>query len=96
MAAIFSLGITLTLKYVSWSLTPQGGTHLALWVVPLLREAKDGTSWERGIVDVKKLKIARYPMQVDNPFVDAQHYAEIGREELAKLGLAAIVQGLGD
>jgi 4-amino-4-deoxy-L-arabinose transferase-like glycosyltransferase len=97
VAAIFCLGIAPilsrnALKYDTWSLTPQGGTHLALWVVPLVREAKDGTPWERGIVDVKKLKIARYPTRPDNPFIDSQHYAEIARKELAKLGLGAIIK----
>ena len=96
-AAIFTLGIAPTLsrnvlKYHSWSLTPQGGVHLALWVVPLVREAKDGTPWERGMRDVRKLKIARYGVEADQPFADVRHYEEIGREELAKLGLGAIVK----
>src|SRR5262249_33143898 len=37
-----------------WSLTPQTGMHLARWIVPLTREASDGTPWRQGYIDVEK------------------------------------------
>ena len=53
MAAIFALFVAPILarnvtQYGAWSLTSQGGAHLALWVAPLVREAKDGTPWQAG------------------------------------------------
>ena len=32
--------------YRSWSLTPQSGNHMANWIVPLVKEAMDGTPRE--------------------------------------------------
>ena len=34
-------------EHRAFALTAQGGMHLAYWVVPLVKEAKDGTPWER-------------------------------------------------
>jgi len=97
MVAIFGLAIAPMLarnvtQYGAWSLTNQGGSHLALWVVPLVREAKDGTPWERGSAEMEKQVRARFPQKTDNPFTESQHYAEIGRAELVKLGLPAIAK----
>lgn len=77
-------------QFGSWSLTPQAGGHLALWVVPLVREAKDGTLWEKGSAEMERVKIARYGPAPRNPFVNSQQFAEIGREELGKLGMVAV------
>ena len=79
-------------QYGSWSLTTQGGMHLAAWIAPLVREAKDGTPWERGSKEIAMRKVERYGRGPTNPFVQASQFAEIGREELGKLGLAAIAK----
>ena len=97
MAAIFALCIAPILarnatQYGSWALTNQGGTHLALWIVPLVQEAKNGTPWEHGTAKMEKRVRERFPQKAANPFVESQHYAVVGREELAKLGIAAIVK----
>ncbi len=97
MAAIFGLCIAPIItrnlmQYGSLSLTNQGGSHLALWVAPLVREAKEGTSWERGSAEVEKRTRERFPERAANPFTESEHYAEIGREELARLGPMAIVK----
>lgn len=94
---IFCLCVTPVLmrnvtQYDAWSLTPQGGAHLALWVAPLVREAKDGTPWARGSAEVENYKVAKYGQATTNPFTNSKQYSEIGREELAKLGLGAIVK----
>lgn len=95
--AIFCLSITPTLfrnvtKYDAWSLTPQGGGHLALWVAPLVREGKDGTLWAKGSAEVEILKAVKYGPAPANPFTNSKQYAAIGREELAKLGIAAVAK----
>jgi hypothetical protein len=79
-------------QYDAWSLTPQGGAHLALWVAPLVRQAKDGTPWAKGSAEIAKRKAAKFGTPSDNPFVDAGQFAEIGRDELAKLGYPAIAK----
>ena len=79
-------------QYGSWSLTDQGGAHLALWIAPLVREAKDGTPWERASAEAERRTVARFGAKPTNPFVSSQHYAAIGREQLAELGPAAIVK----
>lgn len=95
--AIFCLCITPVLlrnviQYDAWSLTPQGGGHLALWIAPLVREGKDGTPWAKGSAEIKKLKVAKYGPASANPFTNSMQFAEIGREELAKLGLGAVAK----
>jgi hypothetical protein len=78
--------------YGAWTLTPQGGAHLALWVVPLVKEAKDGTPWERGAAEMAQRKASRFGERADNPFVESRQYAEIGREALSQLGMAAVIK----
>ncbi len=79
-------------QYGSWSLTTQGGMHLAAWIAPLVREGKDGTPWERGSKEIAMRKVERYGRGPTNPFVQSSQFAEIGREELRKLGLAAVAK----
>ncbi len=51
-AAILALAIAPVVarnyaQYGAFALTPQGGMHLTRWVVPLTKEAQDGTSWTK-------------------------------------------------
>ena len=78
--------------YGAWALTPQGGGHLAFWIVPLVREAKDGTLWAKGAADSQARITARFGEQSPNPFVNSRHNEEVAREELSELGFAAIVK----
>ena len=73
MAAIFALFVAPILtrnvtQYGAWSLTDQGGAHLALWVAPLVRQAKDGTSWEQGSAEMQKRVRERFGAESPNPF----------------------------
>lgn len=81
------------LTYGSWSLTSQGGLHLAYWVVPLVKEAKDGTPWEKTSQAMANRVKERYPARTGNdPFEESRRTAEVGREALAELGYFAIAK----
>jgi 4-amino-4-deoxy-L-arabinose transferase-like glycosyltransferase len=96
-AAIFSLCIAPVLwrnvsYYKTWSLTSQTGTHLALWVVPLVKEARDGTPWAQTFDDMQRRMNERYPVSAANEFEQSRRDTTIAREELAKLGVGAITK----
>jgi hypothetical protein len=75
------------LAYGAPELSSQSGAHLALWVVPLVREAEDGTPHSVGAsaigaeFDERFAGIAR-----DNPFAVSGGLKVIAREKLAELG----------
>ena len=97
VSAIFALSIAPVLwrnvsYYGSWSLTSQGGLHLAYWIVPLVKEARDGTPWAIGYEGMEKAVRERFPIATDNPFEQSRRYEIVGREELAKLGVVPIAK----
>ncbi len=75
-----------------WSLTPQSGIHLALWVVPLVKEATDGTPWQRSYNDIQRRVDTRYPTPTPDPFEQSRRYNEIALEELATLDIRAMAK----
>lgn len=79
-------------KYGSWSLTSQTGIHLAGWVAPLVKQAKDGTPWRKTYDVIQKRAHDRFGKLSENQFKRSQQYAEIAREELVQLGPAAAVK----
>jgi 4-amino-4-deoxy-L-arabinose transferase-like glycosyltransferase len=79
-------------QYDSWALTPQAGVHLARWVVPLVQEARNGTPWARGQAEMEERVRERFGPPAANPFEESRRYNEIGREELGKLGTAAMAK----
>ena len=79
-------------EYGSWSLTSQSGVHFALWVVPFVKEAKDGTPWIKTHEDLKQRVEERFGPPSANPFVMSDRYQQLRREELAKLGYGAIAK----
>jgi len=97
MAALFCVAVTPivarnVMQYGAWSLTNQGGSHLALWVAPLVREAKDGTPWERGSATMEQRARERFGPKADNPFAESRRYAKLGREALLELGPGAVLR----
>lgn len=76
-------------QYGTIALTPQGGAHLLFWVVPLAKEASDGTPIAKTIDAMRARVNARYPTDTGNPFESSRRYAEIGRPALQELGFAA-------
>lgn len=80
-------------EHGAWSLTAQGGHHLAYWVLPLVKEFADGTPRETTTKDVSARVAARFgPMPTGRPFEDSARYSTFAREELAKLGFGAVVR----
>jgi 4-amino-4-deoxy-L-arabinose transferase-like glycosyltransferase len=79
-------------EHKAFALTPQGGLHLAYWVVPLVKEAKDGTPWERTVEAMNRRVKAKYPSLGKEPFEASRLTAEVGREALVELGYPAIVK----
>jgi hypothetical protein len=77
--------------YGSWALTPQGGLHLAGWIVPLVKEARDRTPWMQTSEDMERLTRERFGPPHDL-FELSRQYSAVGRERLAALGAPAIVK----
>lgn len=80
------------LKYGAWTLTAQGGTHLAIWVAPLVREAKDGTLWQQGAADILRRAGERFGPTPANPFEASRQLEIVGREALRELGVFAVAK----
>jgi protein-S-isoprenylcysteine O-methyltransferase Ste14 len=91
LAAVF-VGVLLwrnVVIYDAWALTPQGGKHFAIWVVPLAKEALDGTPWVESREKMEARKLERFGREPPNPFEDSRQYLETAREAAAALPLAA-------
>jgi 4-amino-4-deoxy-L-arabinose transferase-like glycosyltransferase len=79
-------------QYGSASLTPQGGTHLNWWVVPLVQEAKDGTPWAVTMQAMQDRTRARFGADSRNPFIQSERNTQVATDELKMLGAAAIIK----
>jgi 4-amino-4-deoxy-L-arabinose transferase-like glycosyltransferase len=79
-------------KYGAWSLTSQGGIHLAYWIVPLVHEARDGTPWPVGYEEMQKEMAKRYRSESSNPFEQSRRFVTVARERLIELGPIAIAK----
>jgi 4-amino-4-deoxy-L-arabinose transferase-like glycosyltransferase len=77
--------------YNTWALTSQSGYHFAYWVVPLVKEAKDGTPWEKTVAELQKRERAQRSGPTDN-FRSSVMARQIGQEVLKDLGYAAIAK----
>ena len=94
--AVFSLVISPlvarnVMNYDAWALTSQSGSHLALWVAPMVREWSDGTPWAAGAKKNRDEAKRRFGL-LDNPFEKSRRFGEIGREALAQSGLVAAIK----
>ena len=78
--------------YGAWSLTSQGGRHLAIWIVPLAKEADDGTPWTKTVAEIEAREAARFGPAADNPFEEGRRWAEIGKEALGEIRPIAFVK----
>jgi 4-amino-4-deoxy-L-arabinose transferase-like glycosyltransferase len=79
-------------QYGALSLTPQGGMHLTRWIVPLVKEAKDGTPWDQTYALMEKRTEERFGLQTNNPFENSRRYIEIGNEAMREMGLLPAIK----
>jgi 4-amino-4-deoxy-L-arabinose transferase-like glycosyltransferase len=96
-AAVFGIAIgTLTLRnikeYNAFALSPQNGMHLNWWIVPLIKEARDGTPWARGMEEMLKRTRERFGPQSLNPFVESRRNTQVAMDELKTYGIAPIAK----
>lgn len=79
--------------YGVWQISSQNGEQALLWIAPLVREAKDGTSWETNVAALERRLAERYPdfARLD-PFALSAARMSLAREELSELGFAAIAK----
>ncbi len=80
-------------QYGAFALTPQSGMHLTRWVVPLVKEAADGSPWEQTYLLMEKRTEARFGPLTGNPFENSRRYVEIGNEAMLELGLRPALKG---
>lgn len=73
-------------------LTPQGGIHLALWVVPLAKEMQDRTPYMTSYNELEKRTIERFGPHPTNPFEQSQQYTIIAKEALKDISYSAIAK----
>ena len=97
MAAIFVLCIAPVLlrnvtQHGAWTLTPQSGVHLALWVVPLVEEAHRGTPWSQGSAEMQQRTIDKFGPQPSDQFESSRQFTEVAIERLKALGVMAIAK----
>jgi 4-amino-4-deoxy-L-arabinose transferase-like glycosyltransferase len=78
--------------YGAFALTAQGGMHLSRYVVPLIREAHDGTPWQSGYADTEARKDARFGPADPNPFEESRRYTTVAMDEWRKLGPVATIK----
>lgn len=73
-------------------LTPQGGIHLALWVVPLAKEMQDRTPYMTSYKELEKRTIERFGPHPSNPFEESRQYTIIAKEALNDIPVSAITK----
>lgn len=79
-------------QYGALALTPQNGMHLTRWVVPLVKEAKDGTPWDQTYAMMEKRTEDRFGSLSGNPFENSRRYVEIGNEAMREMGLLPAIK----
>ena len=80
-------------QYAAWSLTPQGGEHLAFWVVPLVKESYDGTPWADSVTRLQAEAKKDMPAEMSSTeFTHSAYLAQFGREQLKRFGTATIAK----
>jgi GNAT superfamily N-acetyltransferase len=81
------------LHYGHFSLSSQGGDHLAFWIVPLVKQRADGTPFQVTADRLRELDrqaLAARGLPPDtNPFVRSTIKTAIARDEMTRLPLAA-------
>ena len=69
-------------QYGTFALTPQGGEHFALWIVPLAKETQDRTPFVTSVEDIVRRTTERFGPRSTDPFEQSRRFQQIGREVL--------------
>jgi 4-amino-4-deoxy-L-arabinose transferase-like glycosyltransferase len=87
VVAVFVGGVAArnAMQFGAFSLTPQGGHHLALWVLPLVKEAQDRTPWAETNSQVKLQRQKMFGDPPHNQFRLESQYRVVAGPELEKL-----------
>jgi hypothetical protein len=74
------------------TLTPQTASHAAFWIAPLVMQANDGTSWERGGEMVRRRIEETYGPDSNNQAENLRRQSQVAGEILRELGIAAVAK----
>jgi 4-amino-4-deoxy-L-arabinose transferase-like glycosyltransferase len=91
-SCVASISLRNVTQYNSWALTSQFGDYYAMWVVPLVIEAQNGTPWQRSYQRIEQRTRERFGPPHANPFEESRRHMEIGREEMATLDFTSLVK----
>jgi 4-amino-4-deoxy-L-arabinose transferase-like glycosyltransferase len=80
------------MKYDAWAMTAQTGAYYAFWIAPLVKQAKDGTPWEKGAEEMAQREAKLPPLVGENPFEFSRRQTELGKEALRELGMPAVAK----
>ena len=80
------------IQYGAVSLTPQGGSHLALWVVPLIKEVQDRTPWVQTNMALRQQREKVFGPMPGNQFELERQYRVVAQPEMETLTAASTVQ----
>lgn len=69
-------------QYGTFALTPQGGPHLAIWIVPLSKEAQDRTPFDQTMDTIVRRTEELYGSPSADPFEQSRRYQRVGWEAL--------------
>lgn len=79
--------------YGAFRISSQNGDQALFWLVPLVREASDGTRWQATVDELRVRLDARRPdLDTLDPFAASAAKMDLATEELRRLGLGAIVR----
>jgi 4-amino-4-deoxy-L-arabinose transferase-like glycosyltransferase len=92
VACLAPISLSNAQRYGSWSLTSQGGQHLARWVVPLIWEVNEGKPWVEGYMEMERRAEQRPHPYYENHFEQSRRLTEAAMEELNRIGVGAVAK----
>lgn len=83
-------------KYDALALTPQTGSYVLYWLVPLTKEVANGIPQAEGAQEMERRYLSVSNVgKGDNPFVRSKEMTEYGLKELRQLGGLAVAKAWG-
>lgn len=78
--------------YDTIGISPQGGIHLALWIVPLAKEMHDRTPYAATFEAMERKTLERFGPHPSNFYEQSRQYSEIAKEALKDIPFSALVK----